>query len=105
MTKFTIKSTAAALAFPFVLILMVPIRRYLIPCFFSKQELRYLDQSGAVKEGDDDDEDDVVLTERASGLSSRSGRSNRRVFGAKRRTEIQNAIDAARQENIEHETS
>jgi len=34
-----VKSTAAALAFPFVLILLVPMRFYLLPLLFTNPEL------------------------------------------------------------------
>jgi anion exchange protein len=53
----TIKSTMASLAFPFVLILTVPLRRYLLPYVFSDEELMYLDQTGAIKKNNDSDDD------------------------------------------------
>ena len=69
-----------------------------------------IDSSSESDEEDEDDDDNDALSEGASRLNGRNGR-NRTVFGNKRnddirgRTEILNAIDAARQENIEHETS
>ncbi|XP_046401181.1 anion exchange protein 2 isoform X2 [Ischnura elegans] len=52
----TVKSTQAALAFPFFLILMVPLRIHLKHCF-SPSELHALDSSDAALETEDDEPD------------------------------------------------
>ncbi len=35
-----VKSTAASLAFPFLLILLIPVRKFLLPKIFSQEELK-----------------------------------------------------------------
>ncbi|XP_023573995.1 band 3 anion transport protein isoform X1 [Octodon degus] len=58
-----VKSTQASLALPFVLILTVPLRRFLLPLFFSRLELQCLDADDAkasVDESDGRDEYDEV---------------------------------------------
>ncbi|UYV66429.1 SLC4A3 [Cordylochernes scorpioides] len=54
-----VKSTRAALGFPFVLLLMVPVRYYCLPCCFSPAEIRALDgeESDSEDEPEDDDPD------------------------------------------------
>ncbi|XP_071443219.1 band 3 anion transport protein isoform X2 [Hetaerina americana] len=52
----TVKSTQAALAFPFFLILMVPLRIHLKHCF-SPSELHALDSSDAALENEDEEPD------------------------------------------------
>lgn len=42
-----VKSTPASLALPFVLILTVPLRRFLLPFIFSRLELQCLDGDDA----------------------------------------------------------
>ncbi|KAM5150149.1 band 3 anion transport protein isoform 1-T1 [Callospermophilus lateralis] len=42
-----VKSTPASLALPFILILTVPLRHFLLPCIFSKLELQCLDANDA----------------------------------------------------------
>jgi len=42
-----VKSTAVKIAFPFFLILTVPIRLYLMPLFYSQKELDELDSGGS----------------------------------------------------------
>ncbi len=47
-----VKSTQASLAFPFLLILLVPVRRYLLPKFYTKKELKAVSLSsllGSIK--------------------------------------------------------
>ncbi|XP_051554781.1 anion exchange protein 2-like isoform X2 [Myxocyprinus asiaticus] len=43
----TVMSTAASLAFPFVLVLTVPFRRFLLPRIFTQREMQYLDADDA----------------------------------------------------------
>uniref|UniRef100_A0A8C2W548 Anion exchange protein n=1 Tax=Chinchilla lanigera TaxID=34839 RepID=A0A8C2W548_CHILA len=50
-----VKSTQASLALPFVLILTVPLRRLLLPLFFSRLELQCLDADDAKASVDEDD--------------------------------------------------
>ncbi|XP_028557596.2 band 3 anion transport protein isoform X1 [Podarcis muralis] len=54
-----VKSTPASLALPFLLILTVPVRRYLLPCFFSNVELKYLDADDAEVDFDETEGRDV----------------------------------------------
>ncbi|CAG0879882.1 unnamed protein product [Darwinula stevensoni] len=56
----TVKSTQAALAFPFVLLLMIPIRK-LLTKFFTPRELQALDSKGETKADDDDAEPDFYV--------------------------------------------
>nr|XP_045015744.1 band 3 anion transport protein [Jaculus jaculus] len=59
-----VKSTPASLALPFVLILTVPLRRFLLPLIFSKLELQCLDADDAkvtLDEEEGRDEYDEVL--------------------------------------------
>ncbi|XP_028831122.1 anion exchange protein 2a [Denticeps clupeoides] len=54
-----VMSTAASLAFPFVLILTVPVKMFLLPCLFSTREMQCLDADDAEptfdeKEGQDE---------------------------------------------------
>ncbi|XP_078259387.1 anion exchange protein 3-like [Rhinoraja longicauda] len=53
-----IKSTIISLAFPFVLILTVPTRRYLLPKFFREQELMALDSDEIPPNFDEDGRDE-----------------------------------------------
>uniref|UniRef100_A0A670YQ66 Anion exchange protein n=1 Tax=Pseudonaja textilis TaxID=8673 RepID=A0A670YQ66_PSETE len=53
-----VKSTAASLAFPFVLIMTVPLRRYLLPRFFHERELKALDSEDAEPNFDEDGRDE-----------------------------------------------
>ncbi|KAL7991892.1 hypothetical protein Chor_016148 [Crotalus horridus] len=53
-----IKSTVASLAFPFVLIMTVPLRRYLLPRFFHERELKALDLEDAEPNFDEDGRDE-----------------------------------------------
>ncbi|CAM9339868.1 unnamed protein product [Lampetra fluviatilis] len=50
-----VMSTAASLAFPFVLILTVPLRHFLLPRIFTAHELRCLDSADAEPHVDEDD--------------------------------------------------
>uniref|UniRef100_A0A8D0BJ61 Anion exchange protein n=1 Tax=Salvator merianae TaxID=96440 RepID=A0A8D0BJ61_SALMN len=54
-----VKSSPASLALPFVLILTVPLRRFLLPLFFSQPELKCLDADDAVVEFDETEGRDV----------------------------------------------
>ncbi|XP_044303072.1 band 3 anion transport protein isoform X2 [Varanus komodoensis] len=54
-----VKSTKASLALPFLLILTVPLRRYLLPCFFSDLELKCLDSDDAEVAFDETEGQDV----------------------------------------------
>lgn len=49
-----IKSSSASLAFPFALILTVPIRKYLLPLVFTEKELRELDSDKPPEQLDSD---------------------------------------------------
>ncbi|MEE6519962.1 hypothetical protein FKM82_017744 [Ascaphus truei] len=42
-----VKSTPASLALPFILILTVPLRLFLLPCIFQRLELQCLDADDA----------------------------------------------------------
>ncbi|CAL1534908.1 unnamed protein product [Lymnaea stagnalis] len=53
-----IKSTAAALAFPFLLVLLVPLRLKIVSRFFSHEELEHLDMEEEDFELDDEDDPD-----------------------------------------------
>ncbi|KAH0621199.1 hypothetical protein JD844_022257, partial [Phrynosoma platyrhinos] len=53
-----VKSTAASLAFPFVLIMTVPLRRFLLPRFFHERELKALDSEDAAPNFDEDGRDE-----------------------------------------------
>uniref|UniRef100_K7FMA2 Anion exchange protein n=1 Tax=Pelodiscus sinensis TaxID=13735 RepID=K7FMA2_PELSI len=53
-----VKSTVASLAFPFVLILTVPLRRFLLPRFFQDRELKALDSEDAEPNFDEDGRDE-----------------------------------------------
>ncbi|XP_060628713.2 anion exchange protein 3 isoform X1 [Anolis sagrei] len=53
-----VKSTAASLAFPFVLIMTVPLRRFLLPRFFQERELKALDSEDAAPNFDEDGRDE-----------------------------------------------
>ncbi|XP_059167054.1 anion exchange protein 3-like isoform X2 [Physella acuta] len=53
-----IKSTAAALAFPFLLVLLMPLRLKLVSRWFSKDELEHLDMEEEDFELDDEDDPD-----------------------------------------------
>uniref|UniRef100_A0A8C6X2J7 Anion exchange protein n=1 Tax=Naja naja TaxID=35670 RepID=A0A8C6X2J7_NAJNA len=53
-----VKSTVASLAFPFVLIMTVPLRRYLLPRFFHERELKALDSEDAEPNFDEDGRDE-----------------------------------------------
>ncbi|XP_045584417.1 LOW QUALITY PROTEIN: anion exchange protein 2 [Procambarus clarkii] len=52
-----VKESPAALALPFVLILLIPIRLYLLPFIFTKPELSALDGTEAMKTDDTDEPD------------------------------------------------
>ncbi|XP_051496264.1 band 3 anion transport protein isoform X4 [Apus apus] len=54
-----VKSTPASLALPFVLILTVPLRRFLLPKIFSNIELKCLDADDAVVTFDEEEGTDV----------------------------------------------
>ncbi|XP_033027136.1 band 3 anion transport protein isoform X3 [Lacerta agilis] len=54
-----VKSTPASLALPFLLILTVPVRRFLLPFFFSNVELKYLDADDAEVDFDETEGRDV----------------------------------------------
>ncbi|XP_060117911.1 anion exchange protein 3 [Heteronotia binoei] len=53
-----VKSTIASLAFPFVLIMTVPLRRFLLPHFFHERELKALDSEDAEPNFDEDGQDE-----------------------------------------------
>ncbi|KAM6461211.1 anion exchange protein 3 isoform 2-T3 [Liasis olivaceus] len=53
-----VKSTVASLAFPFVLIMTVPLRRFLLPRFFQERELKALDSEDAEPNFDEDGRDE-----------------------------------------------
>ncbi|XP_048340159.1 anion exchange protein 3 isoform X1 [Sphaerodactylus townsendi] len=53
-----VKSTIASLAFPFVLIMTVPLRRFLLPRFFHERELKALDSEDAEPNFDEDGRDE-----------------------------------------------
>ncbi|XP_067416440.1 anion exchange protein 3 isoform X2 [Emydura macquarii macquarii] len=53
-----VKSTVASLAFPFVLIMTVPLRRFLLPRFFQDRELKALDAEDAEPNFDEDGRDE-----------------------------------------------
>uniref|UniRef100_A0A0B7ASM1 Bicarbonate transporter-like transmembrane domain-containing protein n=1 Tax=Arion vulgaris TaxID=1028688 RepID=A0A0B7ASM1_9EUPU len=53
-----IKSTAASLAFPFMLILLVPFRLKVMPSFFDNTDLSQLDKEEEEFELDDEDDPD-----------------------------------------------
>ncbi|CAI5762852.1 anion exchange protein 3 isoform X1 [Podarcis lilfordi] len=53
-----VKSTVASLAFPFVLIMTVPLRRFLLPRFFHERELKALDSEDAEPNFDEDGQDE-----------------------------------------------
>ncbi|KAM8945812.1 band 3 anion transport protein [Pelodytes ibericus] len=56
---FVIIFTPASLALPFILILTVPVRMFILPCIFSKFELKCLDGENATVNLDDEDGKDV----------------------------------------------
>ncbi|KAM8934731.1 anion exchange protein 3 isoform 2-T2 [Pelodytes ibericus] len=53
-----VKSTPASLAFPFLLILTVPLRRYILPRFFHERELKALDSEDVEPNFDEDGQDE-----------------------------------------------
>ncbi|KAJ1183381.1 hypothetical protein NDU88_000203 [Pleurodeles waltl] len=53
-----VKSTVASLAFPFVLILTVPLRRFLLPRIFQEKELKALDSEDVEPNFDEDGQDE-----------------------------------------------
>ncbi|XP_054827076.1 anion exchange protein 3 [Eublepharis macularius] len=53
-----VKSTVASLAFPFILIMTVPLRRFLLPRFFHEKELKALDSEDAEPNFDEDGRDE-----------------------------------------------
>uniref|UniRef100_A0A8C0H107 Anion exchange protein n=1 Tax=Chelonoidis abingdonii TaxID=106734 RepID=A0A8C0H107_CHEAB len=53
-----VKSTVASLAFPFILIMTVPLRRFLLPRFFQDRELKALDSEDAEPNFDEDGQDE-----------------------------------------------
>nr|XP_008536300.1 PREDICTED: anion exchange protein 3 [Equus przewalskii] len=53
-----VKSTAASLAFPFLLLLTVPLRRCLLPRLFQERELQALDSEDAEPNFDEDGQDE-----------------------------------------------
>ncbi|KFQ94677.1 Anion exchange protein 3 [Nipponia nippon] len=53
-----VKSTVASLAFPFVLIMTVPLRRFVLPHFFHDRELKALDSEDAEPNFDEDGRDE-----------------------------------------------
>ncbi|XP_066467654.1 anion exchange protein 3 isoform X2 [Tiliqua scincoides] len=53
-----VKSTVASLAFPFVLIMTVPLRRFLLPRIFHERELKALDSEDAEPNFDEDGQDE-----------------------------------------------
>ncbi|XP_034641987.1 anion exchange protein 3-like [Trachemys scripta elegans] len=53
-----VKSTVASLAFPFVLIMTVPLRRFLLPRLFQDRELKALDSEDAEPNFDEDGRDE-----------------------------------------------
>ncbi|KAL8182974.1 UNVERIFIED_CONTAM: Anion exchange protein 3 [Gekko kuhli] len=53
-----VKSTIASLAFPFVLIMTVPLRRFLLPHLFHERELKALDSEDAEPNFDEDGRDE-----------------------------------------------
>ena len=55
-----VKSTQAALAFPFFLILTIPVQLYLLPFMFDKKELWALNKTGNSPYDDEEDEIDDV---------------------------------------------
>ncbi|XP_043911194.1 band 3 anion transport protein isoform X2 [Protopterus annectens] len=54
-----VKSTPASLALPFILILTVPLRRFLLPCIFRDVELKCLDAEDAVPTFDEVEGQDI----------------------------------------------
>ena len=73
-TLWAVKSTTAAVAFPFVLIMMIPVRKFVLPCIFTAKELRHLDQSGGRNDADEDD--DMDFYEEARMANVRHGSRN-----------------------------
>ncbi|KAM4698074.1 anion exchange protein 3 isoform 2-T2 [Rhinophrynus dorsalis] len=53
-----VKSSPASLAFPFLLILTVPLRRFLLPRFFQERELKALDSEDVSPNFDEDGKDE-----------------------------------------------
>ncbi|XP_043930739.1 anion exchange protein 3 isoform X2 [Protopterus annectens] len=53
-----VKSTVASLAFPFVLIMTVPLRRFMLPRIFEERELKALDSDDAEPNFDEDGQDE-----------------------------------------------
>ncbi|NXH19067.1 B3A3 protein, partial [Bucco capensis] len=53
-----VKSTVASLAFPFVLIMTVPLRRFVLPRFFHDRELKALDSEDVEPNFDEDGRDE-----------------------------------------------
>ncbi|XP_054236996.1 anion exchange protein 3 [Indicator indicator] len=53
-----VKSTVASLAFPFVLIMTVPLRRFVLPRFFQDRELKALDSEDVEPNFDEDGRDE-----------------------------------------------
>ncbi|XP_075037069.1 anion exchange protein 3 [Mixophyes fleayi] len=53
-----VKSTPASLAFPFLLILTVPLRRFILPRFFHERELKALDSEDVEPNFDEDGQDE-----------------------------------------------
>ncbi|XP_030066758.1 anion exchange protein 3 [Microcaecilia unicolor] len=53
-----VKSTVASLAFPFLLIMTVPLRRFLLPHLFQERELKALDSEDAEPNFDEDGQDE-----------------------------------------------
>ncbi|XP_053545788.1 anion exchange protein 3 [Bombina bombina] len=53
-----VKSTPASLAFPFLLILTVPLRRFVLPRFFHERELKALDSEDVEPNFDEDGQDE-----------------------------------------------
>ncbi|KAG8446950.1 hypothetical protein GDO86_014406 [Hymenochirus boettgeri] len=56
---FAVMFTAASLALPFILILTVPVRRFLLPCIFSNLELKCLDSDDASVNLEEEEGQDV----------------------------------------------
>ncbi|XP_073401617.1 anion exchange protein 3 [Dendrobates tinctorius] len=53
-----VKSSPASLAFPFLLILTVPLRRFILPRFFNERELKVLDSEDVAPNFDEDGQDE-----------------------------------------------
>lgn len=58
---FVVKRSPAALGFPLIILLMVPVRLYLLPYMYTERELAYLDSEEDMQDEDDKDASVVDL--------------------------------------------